>query len=306
MRQTALDCVLELARQDERVVFVGSDLGKGVMDEFKSEFPNRFFAEGISEGHLVSMCAGMALDGKIVYFNTIATFIARRAFEQVVLDLGLHKTKVRLIANGGGLVYAPLGPTHQAIDDLALMSTIPNMTVIAPADAHEMRQLMPLTLEVEGPVYIRLGKGFEEMVTQSAWVYELGKGRYLKEGKDAVIVTTGVTLQKALKACLILEQSNIHVSVLHLPTVKPLDKKLLLQAAKEHQYMVTVEEHLLRGGLGSMIAEFLMESDCRPIFKRLGIDDQFSTRYGSQDGLMDYFGIGADSIVKAVLELHHD
>ena len=199
MRKTALKSVVELARQDPRVVFIGSDLGAGTMDDFKAEFPERFFSEGISEGHLISMAAGMAMDGKVVYFNTIATFIARRGFEQAVLDLGLHKTKVRLIANGGGLVYAPLGPTHQAIDDLAIMSTIPNMTIIAPADAHEMAELMKLTLDIDGPIYIRLGKGFDPVVTDSPWNYEIGKARTFRSGKGLALVTTGITLQKALE-----------------------------------------------------------------------------------------------------------
>src|SRR2546425_5843786 len=143
--------VYELAKKDERIVFIGSDLGIGTLDNFRKEMPNRFFMEGVSEANIVGMAAGLALEGRIVYVNTIATFITRRCFEQVVLDLGLHNANVRLIGSGGGVVYAPLGPTHLAIDDIAIMRAIPNMTIVAPCDANEMGRLMPLTLDSHGP-----------------------------------------------------------------------------------------------------------------------------------------------------------
>src|SRR5262249_28306794 len=165
MRKKCLDMVYELAKKDERIFFIGSDLGVGTLDAFKKEMPDRFFMEGVSEQSLVSMAAGLALEGKIVYFNTIATFITRRCFEQNVLDLGLHKANVRLIANGGGVVYAPLGPTHLAIDDIAILRAIPHMTIVAPCDANEMARLMPLTVDHQGPIYIRLGKGGDPIVS---------------------------------------------------------------------------------------------------------------------------------------------
>ena len=143
MRQTCLNMIYELAKDDERILFIGSDLGVGTLDQFREEMPNRFFMEGVSEANLIGVAAGLALEGKIPYVNTISTFITRRCFEQVVLDLCLHNTKVRLIGNGGGLVYAPLGPTHEAIEDIAILRAIPNMTILAPADADEMRRLMP-------------------------------------------------------------------------------------------------------------------------------------------------------------------
>src|SRR6266705_2239124 len=142
MRKTSLDMVYELARKDKRVFFIGSDLGIGTLKQFKEEMPERFFMEGVSEANIVGMAAGLALEGKIVYINTIATFLTRRCFEQVALDLCLHKANVRLIANGGGVVYAPLGPTHEAIEDIAIFRALPNMTIIAPGDANEMRRFM--------------------------------------------------------------------------------------------------------------------------------------------------------------------
>src|SRR5215469_18409218 len=142
MRKTCLDVVYELAKNDPRIFFVGSDLGIGTLKQFKAEMPERFFMEGVSEANLIGMSAGLALEGKIVYANTIATFITRRCFEQVCLDLCLHNLKVRLIGNGGGLVYAPLGPTHLATEDIAIMRTLPNMAVVAVCDAQEMQAFM--------------------------------------------------------------------------------------------------------------------------------------------------------------------
>src|SRR3989338_6946333 len=161
MRSTCLNMVYELAKKDPRVIFVGSDLGVGTLKKFKDEMPERYFMEGVNEAFIIGMTAGLALEGKIPYFNTIGTFISRRCFEQVVLDLCLHNANVRLIGSGGGLVYAPLGPTHQAIEDIGILRAIPNMTIVAPADAKEMRNFMLTTLEHNGPIYIRLAKGNE-------------------------------------------------------------------------------------------------------------------------------------------------
>ena len=152
MRKTCLDMVYELAKVDPRVVFIGSDLGPGVLEQFRDEFPDRFFMEGVSEANIIGMSAGLALDGFIPYVNTIATFLTRRCFEQVAMDLCLHNLPVRLIANGGGLVYAPLGPTHIAIDDLSLMRTLPNMSVVSPSDADEMKRFMLESITWDTPL----------------------------------------------------------------------------------------------------------------------------------------------------------
>src|SRR2546423_12912157 len=174
MRKTSLDMVYELARADKRIFFNGSDLGVGTLKKFKAEMPERFLTEGVSEANVVGMAAGLALEGKIVYVNTIATFLTRRCFEQVALDLGLHDVNVRLIANGGGVVYAPPGPTHLAIDDIAIMRAIPNMTIVAPCDPDEIARLVPQTVEHRGPIYIRLGKGGDPIRSNDAAPFRIG------------------------------------------------------------------------------------------------------------------------------------
>ena len=194
MRQTCLNLVHGLARADERVVFIGSDLGAGTLSRFHDEIPDRFIMEGVDEANIVGMAAGLALEGRIVYVNTLAVFLTRRVFEQLAVDVCLHRLKVRLIGNGGGLVYAPLGPTHMATDDIALMRTLPHMAVAAPADALELERMMPLIHEFEGPAYIRLAKGNDPVVGVSGEPRVLGQPVRVREGADALLITTGITL----------------------------------------------------------------------------------------------------------------
>jgi len=297
--------VYELAKKDERIVFIGSDLGVGTLDRFKNEFPDRFFMEGVSEANLVGMAAGLALEGKIVYVNTIATFLTRRCFEQNVLDLGLHNANVRLIANGGGVVYAPLGPTHLAIDDIAIMRAIPNMTVVAPCDANEMARLMPLTVEHRGPVYIRLGKGGDPIVSTDAAPFEIGRAISIIRGDDALLVSTGITLKIALDAAAGLEAQGISAGVLHMPTVKPLDVGAFLAHAAPVEAIVAIEEHSVIGGLGGALAEIVAEAAFDPAkrFKRIGIPDVFPHGYGSQATMMAQCGITAERTMIVVREL---
>lgn len=305
MRKTSLDAVYELAKGDKRVVFIGSDLGIGTLKQFKAEMPERFFMEGVSEAHLVTMAAGLALEGKVVYINTIATFLTRRCYEQVCLDLSLHHTNVRLIGSGGGVVYAPLGPTHEAIEDIAIFRTLPRMTIVAPCDAEEMKRLMPQTLDWDGPMYIRLGKGGDAVVSRPELGFQIGKALLVRDGADALIVTTGITLQPALAAAAQLEQNGIHAGVLHMHTVKPFDSEALLAQAARVPAILSIEEHTIIGGLGSAVAETLAEANFSTPkrFKRIGIPDVFPDKYGSQATLLARYGITAEGAAAEVRKL---
>jgi transketolase len=295
----------ELAKADNRIFYIGSDLGIGTLDQFKRDMPDRFFMEGISEANIVGMAAGLALEGKIPYVNTIATFLTRRCFEQIVVDLCLQNVNVRLIGNGGGLVYAPLGPTHEAIEDIAILRAVPNMTIVAPADADEMRRLMPLTVDHPGPIYIRLAKGYDPIVTSDRVQFEIGKAIPTRDGHDALIVTTGVSLQCALEASDILGRRGVEAAVLHVPTIKPLDKDAILAYAAQVPVIVTIEEHTVIGGLGSAVAEIIAEAGFDPgkRFKRLGIPDVFPDQYGSQQTLMKRYSLTSDELVRIVTSL---
>lgn len=299
MRKTVLAQVFDLARQDDRVLFIGSDLGSGTLDDFRRQIPDRFFMEAISEANVIGMATGFALCGKVPYVNTIASFLTRRSFEQAVIDVGLHNARVRMIGNGGGLVYCPLGPTHVATDDFGIFRTIPNMTIVAPADAREMCRLMSLTLEYPGPIYIRLGKGGDPIVTLEGVPFEIGRAVPMRDGRDALIVTTGTCLQIALEAAKDLATIGIDTGILHMPTVKPLDTEGLLERASAVRVVLTVEEHSLIGGLGSAVAEMLVDHNVIPKagLIRIGTPDQFIDTYGSQSEVMNKFGINKNTVV---------
>src|ERR1700722_20728358 len=203
MRKRSLDMVHALARRDERVVFIGSDLSPNLLGEMKKEYPQRYYMEGIAEANVIGMAAGMAMEGFIPYVNTIATFITRRCYEQVAVDLCLHDLPVRLSGNGGGYVYAPLGPTHQAIEDIPIMRALPHMTVTAVCDAEEMTRLMDATLDWPHPIYIRLGKGGDPVVSKEENGFAIGKGIVMRHGAEhgnILLISSGIMTAHALTA----------------------------------------------------------------------------------------------------------
>lgn len=304
MRRTSLDMVYELAKKDERVVFIGSDLGAGTLDAFRDEMPDRFFMEGVSEANIIGMAAGLAMDGFIPYVNTIATFLTRRCFEQVAMDLCLHNLPVRLIANGGGLVYAPLGPTHLAIEDIAIMRALPRMTVVVPADKDEMARFIPQTLDLPGPVYIRLAKGGDPIVSDERKGFAVGKAILMREPGRVLLVSTGVMTNRALTAAEHLDESGLGCGVLHMHTVKPLDDAALLDLATQVEAIVTIEEHTLVGGLGSAVRDLLCDRlvAAAPPVLRLGIPDTFPDKYGTQDDLLAYYGLQPDALAHSIRE----
>ena len=306
MRPTCVDKIFELARCDSRVAYIGSDLDPPILKRMKAEMPGRAFMEGVSEQHVVGMAAGLAMEGFIPYVNTIATFITRRCYEQVAVDLCLHNLPVRLIGNGAGLVYAPLGPTHLAIEDIAIMRALPNMTVVSVCDADEMKRFMDQTLDWPGPIYIRLAKGYDPIVSRPELDFTIGKAIVMREAgagrRRALLVATGVATTRALAAADLLAAEGIECTVMHIHTVKPLDVEALLQHVPQSDLIVTIEEHTVVGGLGSAVIDALVEelSGSLPPVKRLGIPDAFAKNYGSQDQLMELYGLQPPGIATVV------
>ncbi|BDQ32990.1 transketolase family protein [Pseudodesulfovibrio portus] len=305
MRKTCLNCIYDLAKEHEDIFFVGSDLGYKTLDNFKEEMPDRFFMEGISEQHVVGMAAGLAMEGKTVYVNTIATFLTRRCFDQTAMDLCLHNVPVRLVGNGGGMVYAPLGPTHMATEDVAIMRALPNMTVVAVCDAEEMKRMMPQTVDWDGPIYIRLAKGYDPVVSKPELGFTLGKGIRYQEGADVLLVSTGVSLHVCIDAAELLAKQGVSAAIMHSPTIKPFDSELLLDMADGKKAVVPVEEHSTIGGLGDAVGETLLQAGLAsvPAFRKVGIPDVFTENYGSQKELMSHFGIDGPGVAKTVTEL---
>jgi len=305
LRATCLNMVYDLAKRDRRALFIGSDLSPGLLDKMRSEMPERWYMEGITEANVIGMAAGFALEGYIPYVNTIATFITRRCYEQVAVDLCLHDLPVRLIANGGGLVYAPLGPTHLAIEDLAIMRALPNMTVTAVCDAKEMVRLMNCTLDWPHPIYIRLAKGGDPIVSREENGFAIGKAIPIRRARSrsaVVLLATGVMTTNCLSAAELLAQDGVDVSVVHFHTIKPLDEDAVLEFARDARLVVTVEEGTQIGGFGSAVADVLLEklSSALPPLMRIGLPDAFPRKYGVQEDLFEVYGLTAEQIASAV------
>lgn len=305
MRKACLLSIYDLARRDDRVVFIGSDITKRDLEKLAAEFPSRFFMEGVYEAHLIGMAAGLAFCGKVPYINTIATFLTRRCYEQILLDLCLHNLPVRLIGSGGGVVYAPLGPTHLANEDIAILRAIPNMTIVAPCDADEMKRLMPATLDWPGPIYIRLAKGGDKVVSSDRVPFEIGKAISLREGGDVLLISTGVATQVALEAAGQLAENGVQAGVMHVHTVKPLDVERILQRSRAVRAILTIEEHSLIGGLGSAVAEVLMEAGLPggKRFARVALPDAFTDELGSQNDIMGKYGLNSEAVVRRTQQM---
>jgi transketolase len=300
--------VYELAKKDPRVVFIGSDLSPGLLQKMKDSMPERYYMEGVTEANVIGMSAGMAMDGYMPFVNTIATFITRRCYEQVALDLCLHHLPVRLIGNGGGLVYAPLGPTHLAVEDIAIMRVLPNMTVTAVADADEMVRLMEATLDWPHPIYIRLGKGGDPIVSRAENGFEIGKAIVMRRAQvsdPALLISCGVMTGRALEAADLLEARGIPVEVVHVHTIKPLDEKLILERARKARGVFTIEEHTVIAGLGSAVIDLLVEQigPRMPLVKKFGLADQFAKNYGSQDDLLEISGLQPHQLADSVQQM---
>ena len=306
MRQAVLKSLEKLANKNKKIIFIGSDLGPNVLKNFKKKHPDRFFMEGAAEQHIISMACGMAQEGFIPYVNTIATFLTRRCFEQISLNMGLQKTKIRLIANGGGLVYAPLGPTHLAIDDISIMRTVPNMTILVPADAAEMSMLMKETVNHPGPIYIRVAKGGDPIVTNGLYnKFKIGKLYKVGKEKEVIIITTGITLNTALKIRETLNQKGFKIGIVHAPTVKPINQKQLYSLTKSASVIITIEEQSVIGGLGGAISEMLMEKKLKKLkkFKRIGLPDAFPEGYGRQHNMMERYEIDFEGCLNKVKKI---
>lgn len=300
MRKVAINSIHALARRDPRVIFIGSDLGPGVLEEMRLEMPERFFMEGVTEQAIIGIAAGLAMSGYMPYINTIATFLTRRCFEQLAVDVCMHHLPVRLIASGGGAVYAPLGPTHMAYDDFALLRTLPGMTVAAPCDAPEMGRVMDASLDVDGPLYVRIAKGGDPVISRAELPFAIGRAIVLEEPGEVLFVGTGVMTTRALHARDLLAARGIRSGVIHAHTVKPLDVDAIAGAASGVRLVVTVEEHFRNGGLGTALAEAFADRGIAVPLVRCGFNDAYCYDFGSQEHVLEVAGLGPAGLAATV------
>jgi transketolase len=303
MRNAFADELLNLAREDSRVVLLSGDIGNRLFDKFKAEFPDRFYNCGVAEANLISMAAGMASCGMRPIGYTITPFITARCFEQIKVDVCYHGMPVLIVGTGSGLSYASLGSTHHSFEDIAIMRVLPDMCVLAPADAGELRSCMRAALRRDAPAYIRIGKKGEPLLFPQPPPFEIGKWNIVEPGERVCILACGTLLPVALAAAATLRAGGLQPRVVRCASVKPLDAEFLLDAAANFELIVTLEEHSLVGGFGSAVAEFLVDANLPsiPRLLRAGIPDHFLHDCGEQDHARSLCGLDAPTIASRIV-----
>lgn len=294
--------LVKLSNLNENVVVLDADLSKSTKTaEFKAVAPERFINMGIAESNMMGVAAGLSTCGKIPFASTFAMFAAGRAFEQIRNSICYPKLNVKICATHAGLTVGEDGATHQSVEDISLMRSIPNMTVINPADAVETEAAILAIANYNGPCYVRLGRLAVNVINdENNYKFEIGKGVTLAEGKDVTIVATGMMVELALEAKDLLAKEGINATVVNIHTIKPIDKELLVNAAKETGAIVTAEEHSVIGGLGSAVSEVVTEKCPVPVLK-VGINDTFGES-GKPNELLQAYGLTAENIVKRAKE----
>jgi len=293
--------LLELGRADKNVVVISADLTDSTRAAwFKKEFPERFFGLGVAEQDMIGVAAGLALEGKIPFACTFGVFASGRCWDQIRISVAYMKLNVKIAGTHGGISVGPDGATHQALEEIALMRILPNMTVVVPCDALEAKRATIEAARIKGPVYLRLGRAAVPAITKKEDPFTIGKASVLDEGKDLTIFACGQMVSEAIVARATLEKEGIKARLVNMHTVKPIDREVVIRAAKETGAIVTAEEHTIMGGFGSAIAEVVIQ-ECPVPLKMVGVNDRFGVS-GESEQLFEYFGLKAADIVKAAHE----
>ena len=290
----------ELSKENSNIIVLDADLSKSTKTaDFKKVCPERFFNMGIAEGNMMGVAAGLATCGKIPFVSTFAMFASGRAFEQIRNSLCYPKLNVKVCATHAGLTVGEDGASHQSVEDISLMRSIPNMVVISPSDAIETEAAIKAVANYDGPCYVRLGRMAVNIINDNKdYKFELGKGVVVSEGSDATIVATGIMVDAAIEAKNILAEEGINVRVINIHTIKPFDTELIKAAAKETGAIITAEEHSIIGGLGSAVAETVSEVWPVPVL-RVGVNDVFGES-GKPEQLLEKYGLTSKDIVAKV------
>lgn len=305
MRDTFVKTLIELAKENKNIELLTGDLGFGVLKPFWETLPDQFTDAGIAEQNMTTVAAGMALEGKTVFTYSIGNFPTLRCLEQIRNDCTYHNANVKIVCVGGGLVYGALGMSHHATEDLAIMRALPEMVVMAPGDPVEAAEATKAITAYQGTCYLRLGRGGERRVHKSIPDFKIGKAipiadRRKTSGPNIALFSTGAILDEVCDACAALEKKGVGVIQYSFPTVKPIDRETILECAKESDAIFTVEEHNVTGGFGSAVAEVMAgEGTGIPLY-RLGLNDEYCTKVGSQQYLRNEYGISAEKIVEYI------
>ena len=297
MRSTFVQTISRLAREDPKVMLVIGDTGFSVMEPFEAEFGPRFVNVGIAEQSFVSFAAGLAAAGMKPFAYNVVSFMTLRSAEQIMLDVCYQENPVILVGVGGGFAYGSAGPTHHALQDIAMMRTFPNMDVYCPADPAEMEAVMMTAYRRQLPAYIRIGRSVDAPIHQGTVDAPVEKAISLAQGRDIAILACGTILREAVQVTSLLEEQGCSVTLYSVPRVQPLNEETVLACAVGHRAVFTMEEHGITGGLGSAVAELLAERGERPaVFHRYGVPDSFAMVTGSREYQLDYFGLSPQKV----------
>lgn len=298
-RQSYGEALLELGRENKDIVVLDADLSGATKTKlFAKEFSERFFDMGISEQDMMSTAAGMSTMGKIPYASTFAVFAAGRAYDQIRNSICYPKLNVKICATHAGITVGEDGATHQMLEDISMMRTLPNMTVISTSDDIQTKWAVKEISKIQGPVYLRLSRLATPVIYDENEKFEIGKGKQFGNGTDATVIATGVTVIEALKAKEELAKEGIDIRVVDMHTIKPIDKEIIIKSAKETNKIITIEDHNIIGGLGTAVCEVLSEEYPKKVV-RMGIKDKFGTS-GKAEELMKYFKITSKDIVEEI------
>ena len=304
MRNNFVKQIMKEMEKNQNIFFLTGDLGFNALEPVAKKFPERFLNVGAAEGSMMGIAAGLALEGRKVIAYSIASFSSMRPYEQIRTDICYHNLDVKIIGTGGGFNYPTHGVTHHTVEDLAIMSVLPNMKVFNPGYSWEADESTHAMILDKGPAYIRLGKKPDQNYNKDNWRFEIGKGYEIKEGKDLVIFVTGNIIDYAVEAALIVEKlSGIKVGIVSMPTIKPIDKKTIIKKSVNAKHIFSIEEHSIIGGLGAQIGSILSENNIDVKFKMFGIEDKFIKSVGDRSFLCEEAGLSPKIISKKILNI---
>jgi len=306
MRRTFFETLGRIAKDDRDIFLLTADLGVKFLDSFRNLDPQRFINAGIAESNMIGVAAGLAMSGKNVYCYSIIPFLIMRAFEQIRIDVCYNDLNVKLLGSGGGLVYAAEGITHHAIEDIALIRSLPNVTIVAPGDALEAKAAAEASVDYKGPLYIRFGRDVDPLIhREEDFNFEVGKGIVVSRGEDICLITTGSMLYLGKLVTDGLKSRGVSSTLVSMHTIKPLDTDLVEECLRHHRAIFTIEEHNIIGGLGSAVCEVVAESRFKGVFKRIGIPDEYCSDIGKVDYLREKMGLAPENVVNLILGEFH-
>lgn len=301
MRNEYSKVIQKLYSENDKIVTVIADSGTEELQIIRETYPNRIVECGISECNAVGVAAGIAASGGLPILYGMASFLLYRAFEFIRDDICLQKLKVVIVGSGAGIIYNNLGPTHHATEDIAIMNALPNIKILSIASPKEVEPIMQCAVEIEGPVYVRFGKAWEEEIYENKPIFQYGIGTELVKGEDLTVISTGSIVSSVLKVTKMLEREGYSVQVINMSTIKPIDEECILRAAHKTHRVLVVEEHSKTGGLASIVSAVLVKAQIPVRFDYMGFDNSFCEEYGWHQDIKRICGLGEEDIWKKAL-----